>query len=49
MNGTYIDLHTHSPLSDGSLAPMALRGAAREVGIGILARTDHHDTAYLPR
>ena len=49
MNGTYIDLHTHSTLSDGSLAPMALLGAAREVGIGILALTDHNDTEDLTR
>ena len=47
MNGTYIDLHTHSTLSDGSLAPMALLGAAREAGIGILALTDHNDTEDL--
>ena len=49
MNGTYIDLHTHSTLSDGSLAPMALLGAAREVGIGILALTAHNDTEDLTR
>ena len=49
MNGTYIDLHTHSTLSDGSLAPMALLGAAREAGIGILALTDHNDTEDLTR
>ena len=47
MNGTYIDLHTHSTLSDGSLAPMALLGAAREAGIGILALTAHNDTEDL--
>ena len=49
MNGTYIDLHTHSTLSDGSLAPMALLGAAREAGIGILALPDHNDPADLTR
>ena len=49
MNGTYIDLHTHSTLSDGSLAPMALLGVAREAGIGILALTDHNDTEDLTR
>ena len=47
MNGIYIDLHTHSTLSDGSLAPMALLTAAREAGIGILAMTDHNDTIDL--
>ena len=47
MKGIYIDLHTHSNLSDGSLSPMALLRAAREAGIGILAMTDHNDTMDL--
>lgn len=43
----YIDLHTHSTASDGSLAPAELvRQAARE-GITILALTDHDTTAGL--
>ena len=47
MKGSYIDLHTHSCLSDGSLTPVELRTAARDAGIGILALTDHNATADL--
>ena len=47
MKGSYIDLHTHSCLSDGSLPPAELLTAAREAGIGILALTDHNATADL--
>ena len=47
MKGSYIDLHTHSCLSDGSLSPAELLTAAREAGIGILALTDHNATADL--
>ena len=47
MKGSYIDLHTHSCLSDGSLTPVELLRAAREAGIGILALTDHNATADL--
>ena len=47
MKGSYIDLHTHSCLSDGNLTPEALLTAAREAGIGILALTDHNATADL--
>ena len=47
MNGPYIDLHTHSCLSDGNLTPEALLTKAREAGIGILALTDHNATADL--
>ena len=47
MKGSYIDLHTHSCLSDGSLTPTELLRAAREAGIGILALTDHNATADL--
>ena len=47
MNGPYIDLHTHSRLSDGSLPPTALLEKARAAGIGILALTDHNAAADL--
>ena len=47
MKGTYIDLHTHTCLSDGNLTPMELIAAARDAGIGILAITDHNDTGDL--
>ena len=47
MHLPYIDLHTHSCLSDGNLTPEALLTAAREAGIGILALTDHNSTEDL--
>ena len=47
MHLPYIDLHTHTCLSDGNLTPEALLTAAREAGIGILALTDHNATADL--
>ena len=47
MKGSYIDLHTHSCLSAGSLTPVELLRAAQEAGIGILALTDHNATADL--
>jgi predicted metal-dependent phosphoesterase TrpH len=47
MKGSYIDLHTHSCLSDGSLQPMELMRRAREAGVGILALTDHNATGDL--
>ena len=47
MKGSYIDLHTHSCLSDGSLTPVELLRTAQEAGIGILALTDHNATADL--
>ena len=47
MKGTYIDLHTHTCLSDGNLTPMELLAAARDAGIGIIALTDHNDTGDL--
>ena len=47
MHFPYIDLHTHSCLSDGNLTPEELLIAAREAGIGILALTDHNSTEDL--
>ena len=47
MHLPYIDLHTHSCLSDGNLTPEALLTAARGAGIGILALTDHNSTEDL--
>lgn len=43
----YVDLHTHTNLSDGVLGPMELIARAREAGIRILALTDHNDTRDL--
>ena len=47
MNHPYIDLHTHTCLSDGNLTPEELLRDAREAGIGILALTDHNSTEDL--
>ena len=47
MNHPYIDLHTHTCLSDGNLTPVELLREAREAGIGILAITDHNSTEDL--
>ena len=47
MKGTYIDLHTHTCLSDGDLTPVELISMARDAGIGILAVTDHNATEDL--
>jgi len=47
MNHPYIDLHTHTCLSDGNLTPVELLTAARSAGIGILAITDHNSTEDL--
>ena len=47
MKHFYIDLHTHTKLSDGMLAPQALVDRARAAGIGILAITDHDHTEDL--
>ena len=39
--GSIHDLHTHSTASDGTLTPTALVARAAEVGIQVLALTDH--------
>lgn len=38
----FIDLHTHTNLSDGQLPPQELIDKAREAGIRVLAITDHN-------
>jgi 3',5'-nucleoside bisphosphate phosphatase len=40
-----IDLHTHTTASDGALAPVALVELAAELGVEVLAITDHDTTA----
>ncbi len=40
----YCDLHVHSTASDGTVAPQALAGLAKQVGLGALALTDHDTT-----
>jgi 3',5'-nucleoside bisphosphate phosphatase len=43
----YIDLHTHSTASDGIYAPAELLHRANEVGLRVLALTDHDTTGGL--
>lgn len=40
----YIDLHTHSTASDGIYSPTELLRQAKEVGLRVLALTDHDTT-----
>lgn len=44
---TYIDLHTHSTASDGSVTPCELSRLAAAVGLTTYALTDHDTTAGL--
>lgn len=43
-----IDLHTHSSASDGALSPAELVARAAELGVQVLALTDHDTTDGLP-
>ncbi len=43
----WIDLHTHSTFSDGSLTPSQLVAAAKGVGLAAVALTDHDTIAGL--
>jgi predicted metal-dependent phosphoesterase TrpH len=43
----YIDLHTHSTASDGIYSPAELLQRARDVGLRVLALTDHDTTGGL--
>lgn len=45
----YVDLHTHSTASDGLYEPSELLRRAREVGLRVLALTDHDTTDGLER
>ncbi len=40
----FIDLHTHSTASDGTLSPAELINQAKEIGLRALALTDHDTT-----
>ena len=42
-----VDLHTHSTVSDGLLAPAALVGRAAQRRVDVLALTDHDETGGL--
>lgn len=43
----YVDLHTHSTASDGVYSPIALLQHAKDVGLRVLALTDHDNTGGL--
>ena len=43
----YIDLHTHSTASDGVYSPTELLHKAKEIGLRVLALTDHDTTEGL--
>ncbi|MBI4543984.1 MAG: PHP domain-containing protein [Gemmatimonadetes bacterium] len=43
-----IDLHLHSSVSDGSLAPAELVAAASAAGLSVIALTDHDTPAGVP-
>ncbi|OLC60205.1 MAG: hypothetical protein AUH89_04600, partial [Ktedonobacter sp. 13_1_40CM_4_52_4] len=43
----YVDLHTHSTASDGVYAPAELLQHAKDVGLRVLALTDHDNTGGL--
>ncbi len=44
----FVDLHTHSTYSDGSLPPGDLVREARKAGLSIMALTDHDELGGLP-
>lgn len=44
----FCDLHTHSVFSDGTYTPTELVRAAKELGLGAIALTDHNTIAGLP-
>ena len=45
----FIDLHTHSTCSDGTLTPDKLVKKAAEIGLAAVALTDHDTIAGLPK
>ena len=45
---TFVDLHSHSTASDGTLAPDAVVAAAKKAGLRALALTDHDTLAGVP-
>ena len=40
-DSTFVDLHTHSTASDGSLTPQDVVRSAHELGLAAVALTDH--------
>jgi predicted metal-dependent phosphoesterase TrpH len=45
MSGSFVDLHTHSTASDGTLAPADVVREAQQAGLSALALTDHDTVA----
>lgn len=46
--GLLVDLHTHTTCSDGQTPPRELIRLARNVGLGVIAVTDHDSVEALP-
>jgi predicted metal-dependent phosphoesterase TrpH len=46
--GTVVDLHMHSPVSDGHWTPATLPPAAQALGLRVIALTDHDDILGVP-
>ncbi len=47
-SSSFVDLHSHSTASDGTLAPDAVVAAAHKAGLRALALTDHDTLAGVP-
>ena len=45
MSVRFVDLHMHSPASDGFWTPETLPPAARDLGLDVIALTDHDEVA----
>ncbi len=45
---TFVDLHTHSTASDGTVHPRELAQLAKDAGLAAIALTDHDTTVGLP-
>ena len=48
MEDRFIDLHTHSTYSDGTLTPAAVVAAAKDAGLAAVALSDHDTVAGIP-
>lgn len=48
MEEQFIDLHTHSTISDGTLRPAEIVALAKETGLSAVALTDHDTAEGLP-
>jgi 3',5'-nucleoside bisphosphate phosphatase len=48
MSVEFVDLHMHSPVSDGFWTPKTLPPAAAELGLGAIALADHDEVAGVP-